>query len=65
MKIFTIILSIIAIGLITFNVTKIDFDTPLEGESIVALIAILASLAVIVLLQVLRISKRIEKKSKN
>jgi len=65
MKIFTIILSVIALGLIIFNATKIDFDNPFDGESIVALIAILAALTVIVLLQILRISKRIEKKSKN
>jgi len=65
MKFFTIILSVIALGLIIFNATKVDFVNPFEGESIVALITVLAALTVIVLLQILRISKRIEKKSKN
>jgi len=64
MKIFTIILSTIAVGLIIFNATKVDFKNPFEGESVVALIAVLASLSVIVLLQILRISKTIERKQK-
>ncbi|MFH6768408.1 hypothetical protein V8G56_06655 [Gaetbulibacter aquiaggeris] len=60
MKIFTIILSIIAIILIGFNSTKIDLNNPFSGESALALITILASLCAIILLQILRISKRIE-----
>jgi len=64
MKIATIILSIIAFGLIVFNATKLNFDNLFEGESVVALITIVASLCAIALLQILRISKRIEKLSK-
>ncbi|XMO88185.1 hypothetical protein AAFN75_07790 [Algibacter sp. AS12] len=64
MKIFTIILSIIAMGLIIFNVTQIDFNAPFKDESIVALITIVASLCVIVMMAILRISKRIEQKVK-
>lgn len=60
MKIFTIILSIIAIILIGFNATKIDFNNLFSGESALALITILAALCAIILLQILRISKRIE-----
>ena len=41
MKIFSILLTIIAIGLISFNVgTKIDINAPFQGESVVALITI-------------------------
>ncbi|WP_338357843.1 hypothetical protein [Yeosuana marina] len=65
MKIVTIILSIIAIALIVFNVTKININTPFEGESVIALITMLAALCALILLQILRISKRIEQKVKN
>lgn len=64
MKIFTIILSVIALALIVFNATMLNFDALFEGESQIALITIVAALCVIVLLQVLRISKKIEKLSK-
>ncbi|SFD42517.1 hypothetical protein [Algibacter pectinivorans] len=64
MKIFTIILSVIALSLIIFNVTQIDFNAPFKGDSIVALITIVASLCVIVMMAILRISKRIEQKVK-
>jgi uncharacterized integral membrane protein len=60
MKIFTIILSVLAIILIGFNATKIDLNDPFSGESALALITILAALCAIILLQILRISKRIE-----
>lgn len=64
MKILTIIISIIALGLIIFNFTKVDFKNPLEGESTIALITIVASLCVILMMTILRISKRIEQKVK-
>ena len=65
MKYFIILLIIIATGLIVFNATKIDFHTPFEGESIIAIITIVASLCVIVLMLILRVSKRIEQKLKD
>lgn len=64
MKIFTLILNIIAAVLIIYNATKLDFKEPFQGESMIAAITILASLCAILLLQVLRISKKIEEKSK-
>ena len=65
MKIASIIFHIIAIGLIVFNITKMNFETPFDGESVIALITILASICVILLLQILRLSKRIENYIKN
>jgi len=62
MKIVSIILSIIAIGLIIFNITKINFSNPLQGESTIALIEILAALIAMLILAIFTISKRIEKK---
>lgn len=64
MKILTLVLSLVALALIVFNVTKIDFSSPFENDSIVAIITIFASLCAIVLLQILAISKKIDQKSK-
>ena len=64
MKILTIILSIIAVALIIYNFTKVDLDTPFEGNSVTAIITILAALCAILLLQILRVSKKIEQKKK-
>lgn len=64
MKIATITLTVIALGLIVFNVTKLNFSHLFQDESVVAMITITLSLCAIVLLQILRISKRIDKLSK-
>lgn len=64
MKIFTLVLNIIAVALIIYNTTKLNFQEFFQGESMIAAITILASLCAILLLQVLRVSKKIEEKSK-
>lgn len=61
-KTFSIVLIILAVVLITYNVTLIDFDEPLKGNSIVALIGIVASLCAILLLIIYLTSKKIQKK---
>ena len=61
MKIFTILLSVIAVALIIFNATKLNFDNLFEDESFVAIATIMAAVCTILLLQILRISKKIEK----
>ncbi|MEE9363976.1 MAG: hypothetical protein V3U92_15350 [Cellulophaga sp.] len=61
-KIFTLIFIAIAIGLIAYNVTLVDFEKPFEGDSIVALIGITAALCAIILLLIFSTSKKIEKK---
>lgn len=62
MKIFTIILSILALGLIVFNFFKVNFEAPFKDDSMIAIITIVASLCVMVMMSILRISKRIEQK---
>lgn len=62
MKIASIILSLIAISLIVFNITNINFNTPFEGDSTIALIEIFAALIALALLAIFAVSKRIEKK---
>jgi predicted membrane protein len=64
MKALTYILSIIAAGLVIFNLTQIDYSNPLQGDSIVALITVITGLCAILLLTILRVSKKIEKLQK-
>ena len=64
MKYFTILVTIIAAGLIIYNARMLNFNNLFEGQSIIALITILASLCAIVILQVLRLSKRVSDKLK-
>ena len=61
MRVFTIAATIIAIVLIIFNATKLNFDALFRSESATAAMTIIAALCVIVLLQIFRISKKIEK----
>ena len=61
-KTLTIVLIVIALGLIAYNVTLLDFNNVLEGNSIIALLGIVASLIAIVLIIVFNTSKKIEKK---
>ncbi|HLT51608.1 MAG TPA: hypothetical protein VKZ93_06600 [Arenibacter sp.] len=61
-RIWILVLIVLGFGLITYNVTLVDFENPLEGNSIIALIGIMASLCAIVLLLVYGISKRIQNK---
>ncbi len=65
MKIFTTILIVLAIALIVFNITLLDFDSPFEGNSMVALIGIAASFCAVFILLIFKMSKKIEDKLKN
>lgn len=61
-KTVTIILIILALGLIAYNATLINYQQPLKGKSVIALIGIVAALCAIVLLLIYQTSKKIEKK---
>jgi len=63
MKIFTSILVVLALALIVFNITQLDFQNPFEGDSAVALIGIAASFCAVLILLIFRISKSIEEKT--
>lgn len=65
MKIFTTVLIILAIALIIFNITLLDFNSPFEGNSIVAFIGIVASFCAVFILLIFKMSKKIEDKLKN
>ncbi|MFD2587288.1 hypothetical protein ACFSQJ_10125 [Croceitalea marina] len=63
-KTLTLILIIIALGLIAYNVTLLDFNNLFDGDSLIAAIGIVASLCAIVLLLIFMTAKKIEEKVK-
>ncbi|MBV1923039.1 MAG: hypothetical protein KUG68_03315 [Flavobacteriaceae bacterium] len=65
MKYLIYFLIIAALGLIVYNITFLDTKNLFEGESLVALIGIVASACAIVLLLILKTAKAIERKAKN
>ncbi len=60
-----IILIVLALALITYNVTLVNFENPFEGDSIIAIIGIAASLCAVVLLLIFLTSKKIQDKYNN
>lgn len=60
MRIFTYILSVIAAGFIIYNLTKVNYNNPLEGDSKTAVITIIAGLCAIMMLAIIRISRKVE-----
>lgn len=64
MKIFSYIVFAIAAILIVFNLTKVNFNQPFEGDSSIALIGVVAGLCAIVLMLIFNVSKTIDQKTK-
>lgn len=64
MKKLILALGFLAIGLIVFNCFYVDFTAPMQGDSIVALVGIVAGLCAIALLTLLWIAKTIQDKVK-
>lgn len=62
MKIFIYLLITAAAALLIYNISHVDFSNPFEGDSMVAAICILASACTILLLSILLVAKKIEKK---
>ena len=65
MKIFTYSLLFIAVGLIIFNATLLDFKHLLDGNSLVALIGIVSAICAVLILLIFKISKSIAEKVNN
>jgi len=61
-KTLSIVLIVIAFGLLAYNCTLINLENPLQGNSLIALIGVFASLCAIVLLLIYNTSKKIQKK---
>ena len=64
MKICLYIISIIAWVTIAINAMKVDINHPLEGESTVALIGIVAALCAIIIVILYRLAKKVDEKTK-
>lgn len=64
MKVFTIIFSIITIGLVAFNLSKINYSAPFEGDSMTALIVSFLSLCALLLVWILYTSQQIANKAR-
>ena len=61
-KTLSIILIVLALGLIVYNAMILDYANPFQGNSIIALIGIVAALCAIVLILIYLTSKKIEHK---
>ena len=64
MKIATYIISVIALAVGSFNVSKINLDAPLRGDSFTALITAITAGCAILIATVLRLSKKVDRLSK-
>ena len=64
MKKLILALGFLAIGLVVFNCFYVYFDAPMQGDSIVALVGIVAGLCAIILLALLWVAKAIQDKVK-
>ena len=64
MKTIVYLLIAIAASLFVFNVTQLNSDALMEGESLIAAIGVMASACVIVLLLILLTSLKIKSKQK-
>ncbi|HLV51290.1 MAG TPA: hypothetical protein VKY44_04980 [Flavobacterium sp.] len=64
MKYVTYIIIALAVALVVLNITKLDFDNLFQGESVVALICIVAILCAVILLLIFNTSKAIDDKNK-
>lgn len=60
----TYIVIAVAIALIIVNLTKLDPDNLFQGDSVVALICIIAILCAVILLLIFNTSKAIDNKNK-
>ena len=65
MKLFLRILMLLAAGMMVFNATIIDWSSPTEGDSLVAVIGVFASASALLLLIILNVSLKIKAKIKN
>jgi hypothetical protein len=65
MKKLIYILGALAVGLMVFNLFQIDYNDPFVGDSLVAVIGVVASLCAVILLVILLLAKKIQRKIRN
>lgn len=54
----------LAVILLIYNITQVNFSAPFQGESTVALIGVVGSTCAIILLLILLVSRKIARKQK-
>ncbi len=64
MKYALIVLLVLAVGMLLFNLTQVNWEQPLVGDSSIAVIGIIASASAVILLLILRVSLKINQKLK-
>ena len=64
MKILIYVLMALAVGIIVYNLTKLDSSHMLQGDSSIAVFGILSGLCAIIVLVILLISRKIAAKTK-
>jgi hypothetical protein len=64
MKVALPIFMILALGMCIFNLTQMDWSNPLEGNNSIALIGAMASASAFLLILILILSKKVQKKLK-
>ncbi len=65
MKVFSLVLIFIALALVVFNITLLDFNNLFAENNKVAFIGIIASFCAVLVLLIFRMSKIVEQKTKN
>lgn len=64
MKIFSYIIIAFVVALIVLNITMLDFNNLFQGDSLIAIIGIVALLCAVCILLIYRTSKLIDEKTK-
>lgn len=64
MKILSYVVIVFAAAMIVFNITMLDFGNPFQGDSLIAVIGIIALLCAVCLMLIYRTSKLIDEKTK-
>lgn len=65
MKIFTYALILVAIAMIIFNLTQLDYNNLMSENNKIAFIGIAASFCAVLILVIFRMSKLIQEKTSN
>lgn len=55
---------LLALGLLAYNISLVNFKNPLQGDSTIALIGMVAALCAVILLLIFRTSQKIRERLK-
>ncbi|KUF44416.1 hypothetical protein [Myroides marinus] len=64
MKIFSYVIIVFAVALLVLNITMLDFNNLFQGDSLIAIIGIVALLCAVCIVLIYRMSKMIDEKTK-